>query len=510
MKKVQFYILLIIVPFLLISCVSKQVYSNGKLYITVPKVATIGKTTKISVLSESLIGLTNGTLEIDGTVISFSKIPTNVIWTPEHTGEFVAVAKAFSLADGKSYEATATILVIDDSTPSILSWDVLPKEIDTTKEVILHIAVKSDNNKVSVKTFGEKAISIEASPGNLYIPLGKFDTPELKELFLLVDNMYGKQDATTVVFNVNPYDTMAPDVQLQTNFSYPPNTNVIVTLRANDDVSLQSYRVELDGNIVAEATFTSGTKSISGIPISLGMLSTGQHSVIARVKDWLDRETVIGKRIIVGDTTLTFEVAISPQEDILIPGHTAIISMIPLEEGIEFSKIVFFVDGTEIARYEGSAPQRFTEWTIKEGPHYISIYAESTDGRAGLNERWINVVDNDPPEIKDISANGKSLLSGDSVWVVPGPTKFTVKVYDEGGILKDSTPLLYIREDNFDYYYDVIELALSEYSADGKEATFTGSSVLGIGYYNIAVSGVKDKSYNELEKSQNYILNVGF
>jgi len=219
--------------------------------------------------------------------------------------------------------------------------------------------------------------------------------------------------------------------------------------------------------------------------------------------------STFAKRIYVGGTALRFQVELSPAE--LITGRTAVIAMIPQEKDVTFKKVVYLVDGRNVAEYPNAtttAVQLFTLWDIEEGDHYITVYAESNDGRAGIAETVISVKDYNGPRFISLKANGEELSKSEANYVFPGLTVFELTVFDPGGINTSSKPILLIKEDNLDGFYRDLFMNVSDISSDGRTATFSVQTDLAMGYYYVTIMNVKDKSGNTMPDVGSFLLYV--
>ncbi|ABR30544.1 hypothetical protein SU69_03510 [Thermosipho melanesiensis] len=497
MKKIIYLLFLIL--FVFMSCTTGD--KNFDLEIIAPDVIENTESAKI-VITGNLIGVRSGTLELvneynERIIKTFGKVPETIDINFEKPGDYSLKASAISLLDGKKYEVYKTnLFVVDPSAPLISDIWVIPKEIFVGDDVILYLKVNSSNSKINVKTeglerYGISEISKTVNPGEVFLDLGSFNEPGDKEFYIKVDNLLDSNYSTKVTLNVLPIDNEAPLITIESKFSYPTNSNILIKVNISDDVKLSSYEVYLDGESKLKDTVEQ--KELKGIPVQLNKLEPGDHSLIVKATDWLGKKSMIGKRILIGDTYLNFEIAIS-NENSLIPGHSTIIAVVPTEENINFRKIVYFIDGEEFFE---TTNQTFVQWTVEEGQHYITVYAEDENGRAGINERYITVEDNNAPKLMAMSINGKVISKTESSRIPVGNNVISVLFEDAGGISKTSTPVLYIKEDHYSEYYNVLEMKLSEISADEKQATFTVNTSIGYGYFYLFVKGLKDKEGNE-------------
>jgi len=219
--------------------------------------------------------------------------------------------------------------------------------------------------------------------------------------------------------------------------------------------------------------------------------------------------STFAKRIYVGGTALRFQVELSPAE--LIAGRTAVIAVIPQEKDVIYKRVVYLVDGKNVAEYPNatsSAVQLFTLWEIEEGDHYVTVYAESTDGRAGIAETVISVRDFNGPRFVSLKANGVELSKSEANYVFPGLTVFELTVYDPGGINTSNKPRLLIREDEMSEFYRDLTMDVSDVSSDGRTVTFSVQTNLSLGYYYVSLMNVKDKSGNLMPDVGKFLLYV--
>ncbi|WP_126993217.1 hypothetical protein [Thermosipho globiformans] len=517
MKRITLKIFLIIsVFFLLMSCAINSSNKEFSLNIKAPDVAEASKEVDL-IVDGDIIGAKNVVVEISNeynekNILQLKKIPDSTKVIFEKPGKYSVMAKALSLIDGKEYvDYKPKIFVYDPEKPLVDGITVVPGTIFTDDDVILHLYANTSNPEVKVETvglsrYGKEEISMTTKPGDIFLNLGSFSEDGDKEFFVKVDNLVGMEYATKVNLKVYPIDKEPPTIIINSKFSYPTNSNIQVYVDISDDVKLSSYEIYLDGELKLEDTVDQ--EEMKNIPVQIGKLSPGDHSLIVKATDWLGKKAMTGKRILVGDTYLNFEIAISNETN-LIPGHSTIISVVPTEEGINFKKIVYFIDGKEYKRFDGDV-QTFVEWTVEEGEHYITVYAEDENGRAGINERFISVNDNSAPRLISMSVNGEKLDISKTNSIPLGMNSISACFMDPGGISKYATPILYIREDHYSDYYDILEMKLSEISSDEKEATFTINTSIGYGYFYFFVKGVSDKEGNEYQGEDVFTVITGY
>jgi hypothetical protein len=109
-----------------------------------------------------------------------------------------------------------------------------------------------------------------------------------------------------------------------------------------------------------------------------------------------------------------------------------------------------------------------------------------------------------------MSVNGEKLDISKTNRISLGMNSISVYFMDPGGISKYATPILYIREDHYPDYYDILEMKLSEISPDEKEATFTINTSIGYGYFYFFVKGVSDKEGNEYQGEDVFTVITGY
>jgi hypothetical protein len=498
------------------SCAISNSSDKFNINIKAPDVAEASKEVDL-IVDGDIIGAKNVVVEISNeynekNILQMKKIPDSTKVIFEKPGKYSVMAKALSLIDGKEYvDYKPKIFVYDPEKPLVDGITIVPGTIFTDDDVILHLYANTSNPEVKVETvglsrYGKEEISMTTKPGDIFLNVGSFSDDGDKEFFVKVDNLVGMEYATKVNLKVYPIDKEPPTIIINSKFSYPTNSNIQVYVDISDDVKLSSYEIYLDGELKLEDTVDQ--EEMKNIPVQIGKLSPGDHSLIVKATDWLGKKTMTGKRILVGDTYLNFEIAISNETN-LIPGHSTIISVVPTEEGINFRKIVYFIDGKEYKRFDGDV-QTFVEWTVEEGEHYITVYAEDENGRAGINERFISVNDNSAPRLISLSVNGEKLDISKTNSIPLGMNSISACFMDPGGISKYATPILYIREDHYPDYYDILEMKLSEISPDEKEATFTINTSIGYGYFYFFVKGVSDKEGNEYQGEDVFTVITGY
>jgi len=370
---------------------------------------------------------------------------------------------------------------------------------------LLQLKIGSKNPKVDLAVSGALSQESTIKPGYAYLRLGSITNEGNVELFINTKTYY-TSDATKLSFTVLPTDSEGPEIVVYADTFYSEQSNISVRVALRDNVALSNYSLTFDGDLISSKAIngTSYTEEVMIAPKDLGT-----HAINIVAYDREGNMSTFAKRIYVGGTALRFQVELSPAE--LITGRTAVIAMIPQEKDVTFKKVVYLVDGRNVAEYPNAtttAVQLFTLWDIEEGDHYITVYAESNDGRAGIAETVISVKDYNGPRFISLKANGEELSKSEANYVFPGLTVFELTVFDPGGINTSSKPILLIKEDNLDGFYRDLFMNVSDISSDGRTATFSVQTDLAMGYYYVTIMNVKDKSGNTMPDVGSFLLYV--
>ncbi len=507
-KKVFLSISLVLI-FVLIGSCGVKLQQVDPLVLKVAQFGKINRPIGITV-SPNTPGLDNITVEISKEDYSeayvLNKYPYTIEWKPTEPGIYTVRVSAFNLSNGSTIVKETKVTVFDEGL-DIVDIRAIPSKIYTGDEVLLQIKVESKNPLIDLEIRDSKnriLASERKESGYFYLSVPGNEVNKDLELFVRAKAGTFLEDATMVTLKVFDLDIISPMIeQIFSDTFYAPNSNIVVKLVISDNIQLKRYKVTFDDAVVEEKEVNG--KRLEG-EIFIGPKETGAHALNVEVEDAAGNITSKGKRIYVGGTALRFKVEVSPAE--LIAGRTAIISMIPEEKDVKYRKVVFFVDGKEIAKYEGENPQLFTMWEIEEGFHYVTIYAEAEDGRAGIAETSISVADFNGPKILKVLANDVELSSDKANRVLPGVVKFDLLVYDPGGVRTSTKPRILIREDEFDYYYRDLEMNIAEIKEGGREVRFTVTTTMGISYYYVTFMNIYDNSGNAATNIPKYLIYV--
>ncbi|MEN3042031.1 MAG: hypothetical protein ABDH59_01810 [Fervidobacterium sp.] len=424
--------------------------------------------------------------------------PYKFSWKPEKPGIYKVEAKGFSVVDGKTYVDQKQVIVYDSSPPYIEKISVIPNKLYEGDEVLLQLKIGSNNPKIDLTANGllvdsPSTTNTQVSPGYNFIRLGRVQKNGLIQLFVRT-KAYDTQDSTTLILQVNRIDRVPPEITVSADTFYSPESNITLRVTLKDNVELYKFRITFDGEAVVERNI-SGT--IYTEEISIGKKDTGTHAINVVAYDKEGNMYTFAKRIYVGGAALRFKIELSPSE--LTTGRTAVIAMIPEEKDVKYSKITYLVDGKRIAEYPNENvknPQLFTLWEVEEGEHYITIYAESEDGRAGIAESTISVRDYNGPKFVSLYANSVELKLGQDNFVSPGLITFKLTVEDPGGISLTTKPRLLIKEDESEGFYRDLVMDVFEVSSDLRRVTFAVSTYVAVGYYYLSIMNVADRSGN--------------
>lgn len=502
------------------SCSNKSSLSQQELTINSPQFALVSENVNLSFLPKEP-GIKSFTVKISNESYNRTYVvknyPYTLVWKPEQPGIYTISATGYSILDGKNYTAESTVTIYDTAIPKIEEVRTIPENPYLGDEMLVQIKLGSKNPTISLNLLGsitnptsnispwiEKPLLTK--PGYVYVRLPNIDKSGNIELFVKSETVY-TQDATKVVIPVREIDRTPPEIEINAKTFYSANANVIFTFTLTDDNELKSYRILYDGNVI-------DSDSISGRlfnkSINLGRQEIGAHSLNIEAYDKEGNLSVFPKIIYVGGTALSFNVELSPSQP--TAGASAVIAMVPDEKDVVYSKIVFLVDGktiaTNVAPSSDKSASGFTIWTVEEGKHFITIYAESTDSRAGIGETTIFVRDYNGPKFVSLKANDIELSKTDFNQVFPGPVIFRLTVHDPGGINLSVKPRLLIKEDELEGFYRDLQMQPEEVSSDGKTVVFSVTITMSLGYYYVTVINVQDKSGNLMPDIGNFLVYV--
>ncbi len=502
------FFLVFIATFLVQSCASPKVGSNKKIDLRLNMITKVGEPVSVTV-EPTEPGISKIELSISSSDTSISELlrsyPYRYNWIPDKPGEYTVETIGTSIVDGKQYKESSHVTVFDQLPPNIEDIKLIPEKPYVGDEVLLQLKIGSKNPKVDLAVSGALSQESTIKPGYAYLRLGSITNEGNVELFINTKTYY-TSDATKLSFTVLPTDSEGPEIVVYADTFYSEQSNISVRVALRDNVALSNYSLTFDGDLISSKAIngTSYTEEVMIAPKDLGT-----HAINIVAYDREGNMSTFAKRIYVGGTALRFQVELSPAE--LITGRTAVIAMIPQEKDVTFKKVVYLVDGRNVAEYPNAtttAVQLFTLWDIEEGDHYITVYAESNDGRAGIAETVISVKDYNGPRFISLKANGEELSKSEANYVFPGLTVFELTVFDPGGINTSSKPRLLVREDEEDTFYRDLTMDVSNVSPDGRTVTFSVQTSLSLGYYYVSLMNVKDKSGNLMPDVGRFLLYV--
>ena len=494
--------------FLVQSCSSPTVSSGKKIDLRLNTITKVGEPVSITVeptepgISKIQLSIASSDTSINELLRSY---PYRYNWIPDNPGEYTVETVGTSIVDGKQYKELSHVTVFDQLPPNIEDIKLIPERPYVGDEVLLQLKIGSRNPSVDLAVSGALSQDSTIKPGYTYLRLGSILDEGNVELFINTKTYY-TSDATKLSFTVLPMDSNGPEIVVYADTFYSEESNISVRVTLRDDVALAHYSLTFDGTPIVNKDINGTTYNEE---VLIGPRNLGTHAINIVAYDREGNMSTFAKRIYVGGTALRFQVELSPAE--LIAGRTAVIAMIPQEKDVTYKRVVYLVDGKNIAEYPNAtstAVQLFTLWDIEEGDHYITVYAESSDGRAGIAETVISVKDFNGPRFISLKANGKELSKSGDNYVFPGLTVFQLTVYDPGGINTSSKPRLLIREDENDDFYRDLTMDVADVSADGRTVTFSVQTSLSLGYYYVSLLNVKDKSGNLMPDVGRFLLYV--
>lgn len=501
----------------LASCVAKKLEDSNsqKISISIPSVAVIGTPININVEPREP-GISNIKVIISNNsyneLMLLSAYPYSKTWSPKMPGVYTVKAEGYSITEGKWYTAFSTLTVYDLKPPYLKDIKLIPEAPYVGDEVLLQLKLDGENPFVDINVNGILSssaswfnTSTKTSDKYVYLRLPRITEPGKTELFLR-SVAYKSEDATKLIFDVRPRDLTPPNISVYADTFYSENSNVSVRIELTDDINLKKYMLTFDDKVISEENI-SGKKFVKEVMI--GKSEIGTHAINVVAYDAEGNMNTYAKRIYIGGTALSFNVQVSPSEP--TANTSAVIAMVPNEKNVIYTRIVFLVDGHEIADFSSNgdtSAQSFAIWSVEEGTHFITIYAESKDGRAGIAETWVSVKDYNGPRFVSLKANGIELKKTEDNYVFPGLVTFSLTVEDPGGISLTALPRLLVKEDEFATYYRDLQMEVEEVSPDGRVVTFSVTTPMSLGQYYISVMNVQDKSGNLMRDIGRFLLYV--
>ncbi|MGQ9855817.1 MAG: hypothetical protein ACUVQF_03710 [Fervidobacterium sp.] len=508
------FLLVILTIFLFTSCSTTTSTDTDKFVVSYPNVSKVNQDVEIRV-DPLEPGLSNIWIRIENESFEKAKVLTNYpyidTWKPEKGGFYKVTVSGYSLTEGKWHTKEGTITVFDVIPPYIEDIRMIPEKPYVGDEVLLQLKLKSENPVVDLSLSGKAPSSTwlnyttTSKPGYVYMRLPQLNASGDVELFVK-SRAYDSEDATKLVFNVRQVDRAAPTINVFTKTFYPENGDISFTLKLYDNEELARYVVEFDGQKIIDESINGRTFEKA---VLIGKKDLGTHTLNIVAYDKEGNMAHFAKTILVGSAALSFEVEISPSNP--TAGSTAVIALVPQEKNVTYTKVVFFVDGKAIKTSTGSEGEpaiTYALWDVEEGPHTITVYAESADRRAGIAETVVSVPDRNGPQFIALYANDRELKKDQANYVFPGLVTFKIKVYDPGGVSTSVLPRLLIKEDEFAGFYRDLQMGPDEISSDGKTVTFSVSTTMALGYYYVTVINVQDLSGNAMRDIGNFLLYV--
>ena len=501
-------LLLCFAMFLIQSCSSPTTTTSKKIDLRLSTISKVGDSLSIAVeptepgISKIELSISSSDTSINTLLRSY---PYHYNWIPDKPGEYTVETIGTSIVDGKQYKESSHVTVFDQLPPNIEDIKLIPERPYVGDEVLLQLKVGSKNPKVDLAVSGALSQDSTIKPGYTYLRLGNIEKEGSVELFINTKTYY-TSDATKLSFTVLPMDSEGPEIVVYADTFYSEQSNISVRVTLRDNVALAHYYLTFDGTPVVNKDINGTTYSEE---VLIGPRDLGTHAINIIAYDREGNMSTFAKRIYVGGTALRFQVELSPAE--LIAGRTAVIAVIPQEKDVIYKRVVYLVDGKNVAEYPNatsSAVQLFTLWEIEEGDHYVTVYAESSDGRAGIAETIASAKDYNGPRFISFKANGMELSKSEANYVFPGLTIFELTVFDPGGINTSSKPRLLIREDEMSEFYRDLTMDVSDVSSDGRTVTFSVQTNLSLGYYYVSLMNVKDKSGNLMPDVGKFLLYV--
>ena len=514
--RIWIFVIVAFTVFLLFSCFPVQGKGKLEMFIEAPSEVQRGDTTRVLVDASPRWEVQVVTLVVEDTVFSTSVLPAQFQWTPSGVGEQILKVSARNYA-GDEFEATKLVYVLDPTPPSF-SATVTPANLEVGDNAYLEIHVNEDTKATCtllVDYDGSTQTLSARSSETVYLNLGAMSAEGDHSVIVNVRNYSGLSYSKMVGWNVQKRDTSPPQVTISCEEFYSESQNVVVELRITDDTGLDSYSVYVDGSEV-ESENIEGTSWY--VPINLGIMSSGAHTVVVKAKDARGKQDIAGVVVYVGRVAVPFDIQFSPSPEGLQSGDTVIINVV-LQEGInidDVKRVIFFVDGRTIAEYptpDSTAVQLFTAWKVRAGDRRVTVYLETKDGRAGVRSRTLSIEDTNPPVIEKVIFKGVELSTENWYTVQAGYGVFTVVLYDDGALPSRNRLSVEVYEDGGSpRLYSTFELPQTSLSETRDQATYTATVHFTPGRYLIYIRNVKDVYGNTIsdEDIRPYLMECTF
>jgi len=486
---------IVMLTFIIVSCSLIEVSPVISLSVD-PQDPAVASDVTITLNFSPVVGDIQAEISInDITVISTSTVPTTYIWKPERSGNYVITGRVKGSVLGETFEKSVLIEVRDTSPPIIKSVNICPKKPESDDKMYIVMMIdEAETPYISVKGwvdgFGVFNASFPSPP--YYLELPPLD-PGTHVLSIIVENAYGLRDSTEVSFYVFEKDDAPPTISLEFLTDLVETENIVVEIRAQDDTKLKCLKISIDGNTVRE--FSINTDSIT-LPLNLGTLTVGNHTVEIFAEDVVGKEQYFGRYFSVSDMPDYLKLKMTPANP--EPNDMVIFSY---ETNLEASTVSFFLDGDIIDQNTENAV-----WIAKPGSHFATVRLVSTNGKTLVDGFSFSVADDFPPKIVSLYLNGVDVTKNSSVSSSGDYIYVELTVWDETGLPKGGNVVMIISKTPMPYMdiQDFSILSQQELSYDTKIATYTGYIKLLPGTYFLIINDLEDSLDNNIRDNGNY------
>ncbi len=490
MKK--YFILLVTVSILIVSCQQKQSKSISVSLSVDPSAPTPSSTVTVQLLASFDVGITLAKINIDGqTVKNGDSLPLQYLWTPTKAKTYILEGYVENIFGQKASDQRI-IKISDQTPPEIKKISVLPSFPEENSDFYLSVEAQdseSDVIKVSAKV-ADRSVEVQTIDRPIILKLSDLAQGEYP-LNIVVSTSDIAKTSTSTVLHIHPLDTSPPTVELsfQKDF-FSKEENVILNLRIEDDTQVASVQIECDGVQVYTKNFEKTTST--SLSVNLGKYDQGYHSVNVMAKDIRGKSVVKSGVFPVGMGRATAKLIIDNQN----PSPADLVKLSVQTDETNVKRITFYVDDLKIS--EGTAFDCF--WKAVSGRHLLSVFLETLDGRVGTDAIQIDVQDNRPPRIESFTIGSAELKTDRFTSIFAGYYGIRLTIRDDTAVKQGGTITIILSSQPFPRLNPVgtIILVQESLSDDLKSASYVGATSFTQGRFYLIPNGVTDIYENQL------------
>ena len=484
----------VVLTFIVVSCSLIEVPPVISLSVD-PQNPAVSSDVTITLNFSPVVGNILAEIDINGImVMSTNTVPAIYKWKPERVGNYIITGRVEGTSFDEEYEKSIVIEVRDNTPPTIESVDISPINPESDDDIRVILMVNEDTSYLTVRGYVDDAGAFTNSFPSppYYIELEPLE-PGTHILVLTVENSFGMKDSTKVSFYVFEKDDSPPVITLEFLTDPMENENVIAEISARDDTRLRDLRVSVDGSLVREFELDT---SYFELPLNLGTLTVGNHTLEVYAEDIVGKETYFGRYFTVQRGSHYLRLIMKPDDP--KPNDVVIFSY---ETNLDATDATFYVDDEIIAQHAENAV-----WIAKSGHHFALVKIVSSDGKTLWDGFSFVVSDDLPPKITSLLMNGIDVTKDPIVPLQGEYVHVRMTVEDETGLPKGGNVVAILSKSpmpNLDIQ-DFIILSQEEISYDTKIATYTGYVKMQPGEYFLIINDLKDSLDNSIKDFGSY------